>query len=34
MREIIPKFQKRNGASQCKLLKGFGINIVLIQMLE
>lgn len=29
MREIMTKFQKRNGATQCKLLKGVGTKTVL-----
>ena len=29
MREIMTKFQERNGATQCKLLKGLGTGIVL-----
>lgn len=29
MREIMAKFQKRNGATQCKLLKGVGTKVVL-----
>ena len=29
MREIMAKFQQRNGASQCKLLKGIGTKVVL-----
>ncbi len=29
MREIMTNFQKRNGATQCKLLKGVGTKIIL-----
>ena len=29
MREIMTKFQERNGATQCKLLKGVGTKVVL-----
>ena len=29
MRQIMMRFQERNGATQCKLLKGVGTNIVL-----
>ena len=29
MRQIMAKFQQRNGATQCKLLKGVGTHIVL-----
>ncbi|UKK51810.1 C-GCAxxG-C-C family protein [Prevotella sp. E13-17] len=29
MREIMTKFQQRNGATQCKLLKGVGTKVVL-----
>ena len=29
MREIMAKFQQRNGATQCKLLKGIGTKVVL-----
>ena len=29
MREIMTKFQERNGATQCKLLKGIGTGIML-----
>lgn len=29
MRQIMTKFQERNGATQCKLLKGVGTKIVL-----
>jgi C_GCAxxG_C_C family probable redox protein len=29
MRQIMTKFQKRNGATQCKLLKGVGTKVVL-----
>jgi hypothetical protein len=29
MREIMTKFQERNGATQCKLLKGVGTKTVL-----
>lgn len=29
MREIMNKFQQRNGATQCKLLKGVGTKVVL-----
>ncbi len=29
MRQVMMRFQERNGATQCKLLKGVGTNIVL-----
>ena len=29
MRQIMTKFQERNGATQCKLLKGIGTKVVL-----
>lgn len=29
MREMMTKFQERNGATQCKLLKGIGTRVVL-----
>jgi len=29
MRQMMTKFQKRNGATQCKLLKGIGTRVVL-----
>ena len=29
MRQIMTKFQERNGATQCKLLKGVGTKVVL-----
>lgn len=29
MREMMTKFQERNGATQCKLLKGIGTEVVL-----
>ena len=29
MRQVMIRFQERNGATQCKLLKGVGTNIVL-----
>ena len=29
MREIMAKFQERNGATRCKLLKGVGTKVVL-----
>ena len=29
MRQIMTKFQARNGATQCKLLKGIGTGIIL-----
>ena len=29
MREVMNKFQQRNGATQCKLLKGVGTKVVL-----
>lgn len=29
MREVMTKFQQRNGATQCKLLKGVGTKVVL-----
>ena len=29
MRQIMSKFQERNGATQCKLLKGIGTKVVL-----
>ena len=29
MRQIMKKFQERNGATQCKLLKGVGTKVVL-----
>ena len=29
MRQIMSKFQERNGATQCKLLKGVGTKVVL-----
>ena len=29
MRQIMIKFQERNGATQCKLLKGIGTKVVL-----
>ena len=28
MRQIMTKFQERNGATQCKLLKGIGTKVV------
>ncbi len=31
MRQIMTKFQERNGATQCKLLKGIGTRVVLRQ---
>jgi len=29
MRQVMNKFQERNGATQCKLLKGIGTKVVL-----
>lgn len=29
MRQVMTKFQQRNGATQCKLLKGVGTKVVL-----
>ena len=29
MRQVMTKFQERNGATQCKLLKGVGTKVVL-----
>ena len=29
MRQVMAKFQERNGATQCKLLKGVGTKVVL-----
>jgi len=29
MRQIMTKFQERNGATQCKMLKGVGTKVVL-----
>ena len=34
MRQIMTKFQERNGATQCKLLKGIGTNVVLRERLR
>jgi len=34
MRQIMSMFQERNGATQCKLLKGIGTNVVLRERLR